>query len=329
MADSNTSTTTQQPMQPHTRVSRDEYLKAIPTIKANMAAREAKNRPPVNPLQGASPVFIPMDVSRVIMSHLKINDWLNLRATSPGVERFMKQAITKLTFPRMYHTHQQHILALMFPGARTLKFQMIAKTNMEGWQMLFSVIPNPILDVSNNNYDVILDKVGRDLYHLGKFTQALTCFEAALNLTNRDLASDKCAIEHNIGTTNMELNQYSIAEPYFKKAYEKDNTDNATIAQYGRCLVGVGRVDEGWALIEQAVCNTSGSTHSLTARANAYVFLGMFDKACEDFGSVLAIDKEKTPELVMRKYANALVKLGRNDDASRVLSSIVNPMMLV
>lgn len=315
---------------PKPKIDKAAHTKFVPTMTAAQAARNTKGIMPVSPFAGIVTekgfqvgLYTPTDIVSLILSQCGILDWCRLRLVSTGVLRYMQSLPLKVTFPRHFNNYQQHIFLMMFPGVRTLKFELLPKTNIDGWKLIFSVLDNPQLDVSNVVYDVLLDKAGRDLVSIGKYHQARMCWERALSIEKH---KDDDILHHNLATVLHYLGDHAAAHEHFKVSYAK-SPDAKTTARFGDCLVALGRVDEGMKMLEEAVNMPEGSDHARHIRAKMFVRTGADKQALADYTKLVDPSRDKVDETIARECVDLMMKNGMESDAAAVRKHIPEPMV--
>lgn len=316
---------------PKPKVDKAAHDAFVPTIATAQAARDLVGRGVRSPFATATDekglqigMFIPVDIAAVILSYCSIIDLCKLRATCSGVLRYLQTLPLKVTFPRHFNNYQQHVFLRLFPSVRTLKFELLPKTNIDGWKLIFSVLDNPQLDVSNVVYDVLLDKAGRDLVSIGKYHQARMCYERALSIEKH---KDDDILHHNLGTVLHYLGDYTSAHEHLKFSYSK-SPDAKTTARLGDCLVGLGRMDEGMKLFDEAVNMKEGADNALHIRAKMFTRIGKTVEAITDYTKLVDPSRDKVDETIARECIDLMVKNGMESEAAAVRKHLPEPMVV-
>lgn len=324
---------------PKPKVDNAAHAAFVPTMKAARAAMEAT---PSVKIGGETVVRAPRspfhpltrDVVGLILSQCTIMDLCNIRKTSASVAMYMRSLPLHVMFPRHFNCFQQHVFLMMFPGTRVLKFQLLPKTNIEGWKLILSVVPNPQLDLSNVTYDVLCDKAGRDLYSIGAYNQALMCFLRALEIPTPKKTEggappapleDDDVIRHNLGTTLHALGRCIEARTHLEYAYGK-SPDARTSARLGDTLVALGDSIGGLALLEKAVAMTDGGDAALLIRAKMYARTSNVDLAIADYTKLTDTSRDKVDDNTLREFAAFLEANQRTDDAAKIRARVPEPM---
>jgi len=217
------------------------------------------------------------------------------------MERYMTQLGLRLRIPRHFNAFQTHVCLLMFPSSRIISFELLPKMNLDAWKFMFSVLSNPVFELKNITYDVILDKAGRDLFSLGHFQQALQCFHRALEISPGDEV-----LVHNRGVCLLELQQYNEALACFEQSLKAAPTDNRTKSRHAQCLAKIGRTEEAMAEFD-SILKATPDALTFARRAELFVKLGKEKEALEDYAK--CADELKDP-IVYRARADLLRKAG-------------------
>jgi len=231
---------------------------------------------------------------------------------SSGVERYLRTLPIKLTLSRNLSVYNYHVAALLFPGARTLHFELLPKVNTpESWKMILCELKNPYITNHHITYDVICDKAGRDLHSVGYFRQALDMFNRGLQITPNDPI-----LTHNVGVTLLELGDYVQAKHWVETSYKADPTCPQTRSRLVEISHALGDTSS-LARINELVGETNSSYHSLMARANILMREGRVAEACSDWD--VAHKTNKLPLLYRERYAAALTSIGLTSRAREIL----------
>lgn len=258
---------------------------------------------------------LPKDTTVAIFAYLTVKDLCNLRKVSRTMERYMAQLPLRLRLPRHLNAYQTHICLLMFPSSRIISFELLPKMNLEAWKFMFSVLSNPVFDLKNITYDVLLDKAGRDLYSLGHFQQALQCFMRALEVS----PTDEILI-HNRGVCLLELQQFNEALACFEQSLKASPADNRTKSRHAMCLAKLGRHDEAMAEFD-AVLSAQPDALTFSRRADLFAKLGKDKQALEDYSKCA---DELKDAAVYRARAELLRKNGDAAAADHQLQLAAN-----
>lgn len=244
-----------------------------------------------------------------------MKDLCNLRKVSKAMERYMTQLPLRLRLPRHFNAYQTHVCLLMFPSSRIISFDLLPKMTPEAWRFMFSVLSNPVFELKNVTYDVLLDKAGRDLFTLGHFQQSLQCFNRALEISPGDEV-----LVHNRGVCLLELQQHHEALACFEQSLKASPGDNRTKSRHAQCLAKLGRSEEAMAEFDQ-ILTAAPDPLTFARRAELNAKLGKTKQALEDYAK--CADELKDPA-VYRARAELLRKEGDAAAADHQVQLAVN-----
>lgn len=173
------------------------------------------------------------ELGAIICSHLSLVDILALRRVCKQMERYVSLLPLRLHVSRRTTCFSLHVLLQIFPQTRILTFSSasLKKMCLDSWRIVFSLINQPVLDLSNIEWDVSLDWAGRRIFSLGYIKQALQCYERALQL------KPNVAVHiHNRGVCLQELGLYNDALLCFEQSLQSDSSDRHSRGRYALCL---------------------------------------------------------------------------------------------
>lgn len=150
------------------------------------------------------------------------------------MERYLAHLPLSLRVPFFYSLNQLCALFLLFPATRIISFSQLHSMNQRSWRMLFSLIENPVLDLSNCLSDVHLSEAGSELFKLGKLRQAQQCYQRALQLK-----PDNPTHIHNNGVLLYELGEYNGALEMLERLIKAGDNEVKTLSRYAQCLAQV------------------------------------------------------------------------------------------
>ncbi len=155
---------------------------------------------------------------------------------------YLEQLPLTLHVSRRLIPQQLHVVCLVFPSTRIIRFDNLMRMTTEAWQFICTTLKNPTFDFGMVTQDTTLDrldKAGREVFNLGYFKQALEAFDRGLVISPTD-----DILMHNRGATLMELGRFTDAQDHFERSLKMRPGDPRTLSRHALCLAKVRRLQQ-------------------------------------------------------------------------------------
>jgi tetratricopeptide (TPR) repeat protein len=148
------------------------------------------------------------------------------------------------------------------------------------------VTQNPSNPIATTNSTDELVKQGNILFHTGKFEEAITIYEKALNSN----PTDPALVWRSRGLALSRLQKYNEAIASYERALAIKSNDDLALGSKGFALWKLGRREEAVTFYSQSLNIRPDNANTLNNRAAALIGLKRYDEALKDVDRSIGID---------------------------------------
>ncbi|CAD8102037.1 unnamed protein product [Paramecium primaurelia] len=172
-------------------------------------------------------------------------------------------------------------------------------------------------DIDTHHYHALAEIA--NIYTLErKYEEALTIFHKLVELNEKSFEGN-----FGIGFINLMLNNFEIADPYFKKALTIKGKDKAALLNYGHLLIGQQRFDEGLQYYEEALKVDPKYADAINAITNMYLRQKKYEQLFEFLDSAGDQSITKIKSVVLNCKSQAYYGLKQFDKSIKYCQEVL------